>query len=282
MGRSPGIPVVVLGGKHQDLPLASTDGKLIAEFVVEQGASVICSLRGFESKQQELRFATDFLRRLYYLKGQQDAPTPLALFIDEASRLVPQRVMGEDAACVGAVQQIVRQGRSSGFGVVLIDQRAATVNKDVLAQLEMMIVHRTTGPQDRKALKEWIDAHDTEDRGKEFLGSLASLAQGESWVWSPGWLDLFKRVQVRKRRTFDSSRTPRAGEVVVTPKKIAEVDLDALRAKLAATHREGEGGRSEGATRADPRARTLEREGSRGLGVARDDGIAGRSGGECR
>jgi hypothetical protein len=225
----------VLGGKHQDLPLASTDGKLIADFIVEQGVSVICSLRGFESKNQEMKFVTDLLRRLYFLKGQQDAPTPIALVIDEASRLVPQRVMGEDAACVGAVQQIVRQGRSSGFGVVLIDQRAATVNKDVLAQLEMLVVHRTTGPQDRKALKEWIEAHDTANREKEFLASMASLAQGEAWFWSPGWLDLFKKVQVRQRRTFDSSRTPRAGEVVVTPKKIADVDLATLKAKLGAT-----------------------------------------------
>jgi hypothetical protein len=234
-GMKPGYPVVILGGKHADLPLASTDGKLVADFIVEQGVSVVCALRGFESKNQEMKFVTELLRRLYFLKGQQDAPTPIAVVIDEASRLVPQRVMGEDAACVGAVQQIVRQGRSSGFGVVLIDQRAATVNKDVLAQLEMLVVHRTTGPQDRKALKEWIEAHDTANREKEFLGSMASLAQGEAWFWSPGWLDLFKKVQVRQRRTFDSSRTPRAGEVVVTPKRIADVDLAALKAKLGAT-----------------------------------------------
>jgi hypothetical protein len=234
-GTKPGYPVVVLGGKRGDLPLSSGDGKLIADFVVEQGVSVICSLRGFESKNQELAFATAFLRRLYHLKGQQDAPTPVTLFIDEASRLVPQRVMGEDASCVGAVQQIVRQGRSSGFGVVLIDQRAATVNKDVLAMLEMMVVHRTTSPQDRKALREWIVAHDTENHEKEFLDSLASLKQGEAWFWSPGWLDLFEKVQVRARKTFDSSRTPRAGEVIVTPKKIAEVDLAALKTQLAAT-----------------------------------------------
>lgn len=234
-GQAPGYPVIVLGGKHADLPLASADGKLVADFVVEQRASVICSLRGFESKQQELAFATAFLRRLYHLKGQEATPTPLALFIDEASRLVPQRVMGEDAACVGAVQQIVRQGRSSGFGVVLIDQRAATVNKDVLAQLEMLVVHRTTGPQDRKALREWIAAHDTEGHEEAFLASLASLQQGEAWFWSPGWLGLFVKQQVRKRRTFDSSRTPRAGEVVVQPQQVAAVDLEALRGKLTAT-----------------------------------------------
>lgn len=234
-GQKPGFAVVVLGGKQQNLPLASTDGKLVADFVVEQGASVVCSLRGFESKQQELAFTTAFLRRLYFLKGQQERPTPLALFIDEASRLVPQRVMGEDAACVGAVQQIVRQGRSSGFGVVLIDQRAATVNKDVLAQLEMLIVHRTTGPQDRKALREWVQQHDTESREGAFLDSLASLNQGQAWFWSPGWLNLFRKVDVRERKTFDSSRTPRAGEVAVVPKKIADVDIEALRDKMAAT-----------------------------------------------
>jgi hypothetical protein len=234
-GQGEGYPVVVLGGRHQDLPLSASDGRLLADFVVAERASVVLSLRGFESKNDELRFTAQFLRRLYFLKGQQDAPTPLAVIIDEASRLVPQRVDGEAAACVGAVQQIVRQGRSSGFGIALIDQRAATVNKDVLSMLELLIVHRTTGPQDRKALQEWVEAHDTGNHAKEFLGSLASLTRGEAWFWSPGWLDLFRRVQVRHRRTFDSSYTPRAGEQRVTPRAMAAVDVEALRATLAAT-----------------------------------------------
>ena len=33
-----------------------------------------------------------------------------------------------------------------------------------------------------------------------------------AWVWSPGWLEMMRRVHVRPRRTFDSSATPKAGE----------------------------------------------------------------------
>lgn len=235
-GKSAGYPVVVLGGKRGDLPLSSDDGAVIADFIVDNPAlSIVLALRHFESKAQEQRFVTDCCRRLYFRKGQQDSPSPVTLLFDEASRHVPQMVRGEDAACVGAVQQIVRQGRSSGFGVVLIDQRPATVNKDVLAQLETLIMHRITSPQDRKALTAWIEQHDTHDAAADFLGTLAALRKGEAWIWSPEFLDIFERVQIRERRTFDSSYTPKIGERRTGPQKLADVDLQALRAKLAQT-----------------------------------------------
>jgi hypothetical protein len=234
-GKHAGFPVVVLGGKHSDVPLSPNDGALIADFVVEQSVSVVLSLRGFESKNDELRFVTAFLRRLYYLKGQQDAPTPLTLVMDEASRHIPQFVKGDAAPCVGAVQQIVRQGRTSGFGVIVIDQRASTVNKDVLDMLDTLVMHRTIGPRDRKALLGWVEAHDVDDRSDEFMGSLATLKRGEAWVWSPGFLDIFEKVQMRARETFDSSRTPKAGEKRITPKKMADIDLSAIKQKLAHT-----------------------------------------------
>jgi len=136
---------------------------------------------------------------------------------------------------VGAVESWVRQGRVSGIGVMLIDQRAASVNKDVLSQVEPMVAHRHTGPQDRAALKAWVQAHATPDEERTFMDSLASLARGEAWFWSPEWLKQFERVQVRPRRTFDSSATPGQARPVAAPKKVAAVELDKLKAKLART-----------------------------------------------
>lgn len=232
-GTAEGFPVVILGGRHGDIPLGADHGRLAADFVVERGASVICSLRHFESRGDQRRFVTDFCNRLYHRKGESGRDTPLMLMIDEASLFVPQRVMGEDARMVAAIQRLVRQGRSSGFGVTLIDQRASTVNKDVLTQIDCLIVHRTTAPQDRKALEAWIEQHDVHGQRSQFLASLASLARGVAWVWSPGWLDLFQLTEVRPRVTFDSSRTPKPGERVVAPQRVAPVDLDALRSAFA-------------------------------------------------
>ncbi len=236
-GKSAGLPIVIMGGPHGDLPLRDIDGTLIADFVVESSTPVILSLREL-SKTKQRRFVADFAERLYNRKGEASHRSPLMVMIDEASTFVPQRVDGANARMVGAIESLVRRGRASGIGVMLIDQRPASVNKDVLTQCELLIAHQTTGPQDRKALDSWIEAHDDRDQAKEFRDTLAGLTLGEAWFWSPSIFDLFQRVQVRARRTFDSSKTPKVGEIPIEPKKIAAVDLEALKEKMSATIKE--------------------------------------------
>lgn len=233
-GKSAGYPIVVFGGRHGDVPLAAGDGATVADFIVEERVPAILSLRHFESQSDQRRFVTDFARRLYHRKGEEGRDTPMLLAIDEAHLFVPQRVTGAEAQMVGAIQKLVRQGRTSGIGVAIIDQRAASVNKDVLTQLELLICHRTSSPQDRKALEGWIEQHDKNDQKGEFLKRLPELARGVAWCWSPGWLDIFKEVPIRARHTFDSSATPKAGEVRITPTTLAKVDLDALKTRMAA------------------------------------------------
>jgi len=234
-----GLQVYVFGGEHADLPLEGASGKLVADIVVEQGISCVLSLRHL-SKRSQRTFVADFAERLYHRKGEGKYRTPLHVFIDEADAFAPQRVMGETARMLGAIDDLVRRGRSSGLGVTLITQRSASLNKDVLTQIEVLIAMRTISPQDRKALDEWIAAHDSEGHRAEFMASLASLEIGEAWVWSPGWLDVFKRVKIRRAKTYDSSSTPKAGAVAVEPSRLAPVDLGAIREKMAAVVEEAE------------------------------------------
>jgi hypothetical protein len=229
-GEAAGYPVVIFGGTHGDLPLSADSGRTIADFVVEQRVPVILSLRHLRKGQQR-EFVTGFAEQLYFRKGEPKHRTPLLVAIDEASTFVPQRVAGDTARLVGAIQDLVRLGRSSGFGVILIDQRPASVNKDVLTQLEVLVAHRITSPQDRKALLEWIQQHDTEGHRATFLEQLASLPQGHAWFWSPA-LDVFELIHVRMRRTFDSSRTPKLGEVLEPPRAWAEIDITELRSRM--------------------------------------------------
>jgi hypothetical protein len=233
-GKAPGYPVIILGGKHADLPIKETDGRLVAEFVVRERAAVILSLRHL-SKTKQRQFVTDFSERMYEMKDADAHRTPVAVIIDEAAQFIPQQLTSASARMIGAVGDLVTLGRASGIGVTLIDQRPAKIHKDVLTQLEMMIVHRIVSPQDRDALDEWIKVNGTTEQRREFIESLARLGKGEAYVWSPHWLDLFKRVQVRLRETFDSSRTPRIGERPVIPERLAEVNLERLRQALAET-----------------------------------------------
>lgn len=233
-GDRAGFKVVVCGGEHGDLPLTEDDGATLADFVVEHQVPLVLSLRHLRKGAQQ-RFVTAFSEQLYHRKGEAKHRVPLLVVIDEADSFVPQRVGGNEARMVGAIEDLVRRGRSAGIGVLMISQRAASINKDVLTQIELMIAHRHTSPQDRSALKAWIDANDDADHQRDFLAQLSSLKLGEAWFWSPGWLKLFQHVKVRARNTFDSSGTPDSAGASATPKRFADVDLEAIRGKLAKT-----------------------------------------------
>lgn len=228
-GKGPGLPVVILGGEHADVPLEETGGAVIADFVIERRQPVVVDL-GLFSKSAQRRFMVDFAERLYH--KNRDA---LHVMLDECDTFVPQRIDHGGERLVGAINDLVRKGRARGLGVTLISQRPALVNKDVLTQVETLIAHRMTGPQDRDAIERWIEHNADEEGGDKVLASLQTLGDGDAWVWSPSWLKRLVRTHVDLRATFDSSATPKAGARVMAPKHAAEVDLGELRDKLAAT-----------------------------------------------
>lgn len=228
-GASAGCPVAVLGGAHGDLPLASIDGRVLADLAVEERIPMVLSLRHLRRDAQRQLIA-DFAEQLYFRKGEEAHRTPVTVVIDEASLFVPQKATAADRPVLTAIEDLVRRGRSSGIGVVLIDQRPATVNKDVLTQAELLVAHRTPSPHDRKAIKDWMAAHSCDGRDALALEQVASLPTGTAWFWAPA-IDAFERVAVRDRRTFDSSSTPTLGTGAAAP-VLASVNLESLRARL--------------------------------------------------
>ena len=231
-GEKPGIPAIVLGGQHGDVPLEEQSAKLVADLVVDEPGFYVLDLESFDSRAAQDRFAAAFLERLYRRKAK--ARDPMHLLVDEADSFAPQRPMPGQQAMLGAMESIVRRGGIRGLGSTLITQRPAVLNKNVLTQASCLIVLRMTGVQDVRAIDDWVALHGTPEQKRELVESLPSLERGEAWVWSPGWLGTFQRVRIRERRTFNSSATPEFGEKRVEPKRLADIDLDVLREKMAA------------------------------------------------
>lgn len=228
-GSPSGLPVVIFGGDKADLPLEEHAGAAIADLVVDGSFSCILSTKHFESDASRVRFLLAFAQRLYFRNRE-----PLHLFLDEADDYIPQNVTGEVAKLVGAWTKIIRHGRKQGLGATLITQRGASLNKNVLTQIETLLALRTTSPQDCDAIEGWIQTHGTKDERAAVLSSLRQLETGEAWVWSPAFLSVLKRVRIRARRTFNSSATPKVGERRIEPRALAPVDIEALRAALPA------------------------------------------------
>lgn len=230
-GASPGYSIAVLGGDRGDVALESTSGELIGEAVATEHFSAILDL-SLMRKGEANRFVGAFLETLY--RRNRDA---LHVFIDEADLYANQRPLGDEARTLGATEDLVRRGRIRGLGCTMITQRPQVLAKNVLSQVDMLTCLRMSHPKDLGAVREWVDVHGDLDQAKAMIASLPSLPVGEAWLWAPA-TDLFERVKIRARRTFDSGRTPKAGERAVAAKVLAPVDIARLGQAIAATHEE--------------------------------------------
>jgi hypothetical protein len=236
-GQGPGFPIVILGGEHGDVPLEPGAGELVAQMVVNERVSVVLDLSELR-KHQVATFMTAFLETVYRLKAKEEFRTPLMLIIDEADAIASQKPQKGEERMLGAAEDIVRRGGQRGIGVMLVTQRAAVLNKNVLTQVGILILLRTTGSQDIDAIDEWIKKHSQEESRALVMESIAALPRGTAWVWAPGWPDehgIFKRIEVSPCETFNSGATPKVGERRALPKTLADVDLDAFRREMAAT-----------------------------------------------
>ena len=225
-GKGPGLAVAIFGGRHGDVPLERAGGALLADLVVDERLSCVLDVSEF-SEGDKIRFLIDFAERLY--RRNQD---PLHLFLEEADDYAPQRPFREQARLLRAWENVVRRGRARGLGITMITQRSAALNKNVLTQIETLLVFRTTSPQDRKAIGAWVDYH---GQSQELLESLPGLKDGEAWIWSPHWLGKLLRTRVRLRDTFDSAATPKDVAGRRPPASLADIDLQAIQKRMNAT-----------------------------------------------
>lgn len=202
-GKGDGLPIVVFGGEHGDLPLNPQKIKEVARAVVETNISAVLDLSPL-SKAVARKIVQEFLDELYKLNRVERH-----VFIEEADLWAPQRVIGiEQAGCLGAMDNFVRRGGNHNLGCSLITQRSAVLNKDLLTQSDTLIILRTLAPQDKKAIQSWVEEQTDSERKelKEWYDTLNSLKNGEAWVWHPENPKIFKKIMFRKRETFHATR----------------------------------------------------------------------------
>ena len=226
-GRRSAYPIVVIGGEHGDIPIERTMGAQVAEAVVEENISCIIEL----SKTAWRLFTRDFCRELYRRNRNTN---PRHVFIEEATEFIPQTRRPEMQEVYESVERLIRMGRNRGLGVTVISQRAATIAKDVLTQLDTLIALRTVGPQDRKAMLDMFEGVLEEDdlpTLELFKKEIARLPDGVAYIWSPEKLKCFEIINIRERKTYHGGATVQGP--VGTKLVQARPDVSALRKRLA-------------------------------------------------
>lgn len=228
-GTDYGLPVVIFGGDHADVPLEPGAGSELADIVAEIDQPAILDLE-LLSKHKQIIFLGAFLERLYHINRD-----PLLLLMDEAQRYAPQKPMNPDSAkTLGATEDIVKLGRKHGLGSVVFTQRGSGLNKEVSELGDVLIAFRTPGVLDQKRIKEWLDANATEDQAKQVLATISGLPTGTAiFASNHPDLKLFGTYAIDRPRTFDSSSTPQVGQKRKEPRVLSKPDLEALNERMA-------------------------------------------------
>ncbi len=229
-GKRAGYPVVIFGGKRADVPLNEHAGRAVGELVAGGNCPCVIDLGGWMVGERT-RFFVDFAAALF-----RNLDAPLRLVIDECHNFAPQGKVLDPAAgkMLHWANRLASEGRGKGLTILSASQRPQKVHKDFLTCAETLVAMRVIHKLDRDAIKDWVDGAGDPKKGREVMDSLASMARGEGWVWSPEAQFGPARIQFPLFKTYDSFAAPAPGGRAQL-KGWAEVDLDVVKAKLAAT-----------------------------------------------
>jgi uncharacterized protein len=106
--------------------------------------------------------------------------SPGMVVVEEAHNYIPERGTG-NAASTSIVRTIAAEGRKFGLGLMIISQRPARVDKNVISQCNTQIIMRVTNPNDLKALSKGLEGMtgELEEEIKRLPAGVAMLVSNE-------------------------------------------------------------------------------------------------------
>ncbi|WP_224269414.1 helicase HerA domain-containing protein [Haloprofundus salinisoli] len=178
-----------------DIVVSPEHAEKIATLALEQNVPIILDVSGYldESDAEEMLLQT--ARQLF--AKEKKLKKPFLMLVEECHEYIPEKGgMGEAGKML---IKIGKRGRKHGLGIVGISQRPADVKKDYITQCDWLVWHRLTWGNDTKVVGRIL--------GKEYADAIESMNDGEAFMMTD-WSETLRRVQFRRKQTFDAGATP--------------------------------------------------------------------------
>lgn len=174
-----------------------SDSPTRIEELVKAGKASIIDMKGTEPKLQE--FIVCHLCKEVFEGRKMGKIPPFMLVIEEAHNFCPERGFGQ-AVSSNILRTIASEGRKFGLGMLVISQRPARVDKNVISQCNTQIILKVTNPNDIKALSRGLEV-----MSSEMEEEIKRIPQGVALLSSPG-IEMPILVDVRVRRSEHGGR----------------------------------------------------------------------------
>ena len=208
--------VLVVGhGEGVEIEVDVDCAEEIAEISMEKNVPIVLDLSGFLSEER-VEFLKAYLNALWSLAAK--LRRPYIIGIEEAHEFIPQSIRTELKELIA---RVALRGRKRGLGAIIISQRSAKVEKDVLSQAGILFLHRVVHEADMRVYGELLPW-----RKSEVKEVITTLETGDC-VFING--ERILPIYVRERETFHAGFTPSL-EVVVTPqlKQVSQSIIEAI------------------------------------------------------
>lgn len=225
--------LIIIGkSDNVDIEVDASNAAQFATYSVERGVSMILDLSDYD-KEQMSEFMLAYFEALW--EATFKARRPYEVVLEEAHEWIPQ---GVRAPLKEILARFSLRGRKRGVGMIIISQRSARVDKDVLTQSRYYLLHRVFHPTDLGVYKEILPLNSRLVEEK-----VGSLQKGTALVLATNDISV---APIRLRHTYHAGATPELDATQRT--QIARADdsmLVELRKLLTAAPDKGDAAKDE-------------------------------------
>lgn len=209
--------ILIVGGAHADVELHPEHARILAKTVLEKGVSVILDLSDIKKEDCDV-FLLNYFEELWSVGHALRKPHMVIL--EEADEFIPQ---GINSDLKEILTKIARRGRKWGLGAVIISQRSAKIEKNVITQAEVFFLHKVTFPTDFEVYGDLLNM-----TRKQVSEAITTVTSGEVFYKVA---DMIEKRKIRMQHTYHAGSTPTLDAIAKVPdlKKLSEDLLTAFR-----------------------------------------------------
>mgnify|MGYP000707673942 CR=1 FL=1 len=178
-----------------DIQVEPEHAEKLASLALEQNVPIVLDVSGYLEEDTASELILQVTRHLF--TKEKKLKKPFLMLVEECHEYIPE---GGGMDRTGEMLiKVGKRGRKHGLGVVGISQRPADVKKDFITQCDWLVWHRLTWENDTNVVGRLL--------GSEYAEAVEELGDGEGFLMTD-WAEDVRRVQFRRKTTFDAGATP--------------------------------------------------------------------------